>query len=140
NVSDCRFITGIIGLLDPATRRLTYVNAGHHAPFLITDTGVEQVKMSPTIPLGLDAATAYESATLNLASRPSTLVFFTDGVTEAENESEAPYGLERLGEVLQTVAEKAPAELVARVDASIRQYVRNQPQTDDITVMALRLD
>ncbi len=141
NAVDSRFITGIFGLLDVPARRFRYVVAGHQPPYLLRGTdGAEELKLEAGLPLGVEPTFNYEVEELVLPAEPLTLFFYTDGVTEAENERGEMFLDERLGDVLASNADAPPAELVTRVRRSIKQFTRNQPQSDDITILAVRLD
>ncbi|HUN82472.1 MAG TPA: GAF domain-containing SpoIIE family protein phosphatase, partial [Phycisphaerae bacterium] len=139
NVGSGRFITGIFGLLDPNARKLTYVNAGHLAPYLLRPSGFEKVQMEPSLPLGVDCDFPYEIGTLDLSPAPVTLLTFTDGIPDAENEQGESFGPQRLEDSLKANLDQPPGELVARIRRSIKQFTRNQPQTDDITLLAIQL-
>jgi sigma-B regulation protein RsbU (phosphoserine phosphatase) len=83
-----RFTTALLGEYDPATRQLTYVNAGHNAPVIRRDNGrgeavIERLPASG-VPFGISPDAAYLTATVELARRDA-LVLFTDGVVEAFN-------------------------------------------------------
>ena len=141
NIGDSRFITGMFGLLDPAARVFRYCNAGHPPPYLIRGRHrLEKVAMEPALPLGVDAAYAYEAASLDLPDRPTTLLAFTDGVPDAEDEDGAQYGEPRLIAALQANLSQPSDELVARLRRSIKQFTRNEPLTDDITLLAVELE
>jgi len=140
NVTECRFITGIIGLLDFQTRRFTCVNAGHPAPYLIAGGAVKPVPMPPALPLGLEIDAVYDPIVVEFPPGPATLVMFSDGVPDAENEAGENYGLSRLADVLATNIDKRPTDLVGRVRTSIKQFSRGYTQNDDITILAARLD
>ena len=66
-----------------------------------------------------------------------TVVFATDGVTEAFDAGRAMYGRARLVERLARAPASRPAELVADLEADVARFVRGAPQSDDITVVAL---
>lgn len=140
NLSDSRFITAIFGLLDPAARRFTYVNAGHLPPYLIRENqGADVVEMRPSFPIGVMEDAEYETQEIIFPKTPSTLLFYTDGVTEAINEQGELFSDERLAGTLQANLSQPPKELVTRVRRSVKQFTRSHPQTDDITLVALRL-
>ena len=140
NVSEGRFITGIIGLLDPARRQYTCITAGHPAPYLIEGGTVRQIATAPALPFGLEPDYDYEPQTIELAGAPSMLVMFSDGVPDAENDANGYYGLERLAEVLKGSTDRSTSDVVGRIRTSIRQFTRNHPQTDDITILAMQLE
>lgn len=140
NIADSRFITAMFGLLDPAARRFTYVNAGHLAPYLIRENqeaGIVEIR--PGFPLGVQNDEKYETQEIIFPKTPSTLLLYTDGVTEAINEQGELFSDERLAGVLQANLSQPPNELITRVRRSIKQFTRSHPQTDDITLVALRL-
>jgi len=89
-----KFVTLVYGVLDPATRTLTFANAGHLHPLFIDDEGARYVDTERGLPLGLSCGD-YSETTVPL-SPGSRLVFYSDGITEAVNEAEEEYGLERL--------------------------------------------
>jgi sigma-B regulation protein RsbU (phosphoserine phosphatase) len=141
NVSDSRFITGIFALLDPAARTFAYLNAGHPAPYLLRPGGrVEQAEMETTFPLGIEPDLPCYPGVLELSDTPVTLFMFTDGVHDAENEQGQMFGQDRLLRALQAHTDLPPADLVTRIRHSIKQFTRNHPPTDDITMVAIRLE
>jgi phosphoserine phosphatase RsbU/P len=139
NVCDARFITAVFGLLDPKAGRLTYVNAGHLGPYLLHEDGAEKVNPEPSLPLGIEEDFCYASGVLDFGQRPATLFLYTDGVPEAENDQAKQYGEERLAGALRGSLGHDPTELVSRIRRSIKQFTRNQPPSDDITMLAIRL-
>ena len=140
NVTDCRFITGIIGLLDTAARRFTCINAGHPPPYMLAGGAARPVPMPPALPLGLETDAVYEPTVVDFPPGPATLVMFSDGVPDAENEAGEDYSLTRLADVLATNLDRRPTDLVGRVRTSIKQFSRGYTQNDDITILAARLE
>ena len=62
---------------------------------------------------------------------------YTDGIAEATNANKELYGSERLVRVLKKHGEAAPAEILREVDAAVNEFVREAPQFDDMTMLAL---
>lgn len=140
NVRDSKFITGIFGLLDPKSGRFTYVNAGHMGPYILRGEGVEHVPTEDArLPLGIEADEKYQAETIDCSKGPLTLFFYTDGVSEAENPAGEQFGEPRLAEQLKSCRDEMPDEIILRVRRSIKQFVRNHPQSDDITLVAVRI-
>ncbi len=103
-----RFTTTFLAEYDPASRSLTYVNAGHNAPILRRQTGaIERLEVGG-IPLGIQENAPYESGTVTLQSG-DWLVIFTDGVIEAENVRNEEYGEARLLTMLHANVAVPPA-------------------------------
>ena len=116
--------------------RLTYTNAGHNAPILLTGGGVQRLTVGGTI-LGAFADAAFDEATINL--RPlDTLVLFTDGVTEARSVSDEEFGEERLLTCLTDVGTDPPIAVLNRIVASVQAFAHDADQNDDITITVSR--
>jgi sigma-B regulation protein RsbU (phosphoserine phosphatase) len=91
-----RFVTMVYGVLDPAKRTLTFANAGHLRPLLMIGVSAQFLDVERGIPLGLGSGDFSEDG--SAASPDSRLVFYSDGITEAENQADEEYGLARLQE------------------------------------------
>jgi serine phosphatase RsbU (regulator of sigma subunit) len=95
NVGGQRFTTAFLAELDPVTRQLTYVNAGHNWPVLQRASGEVQRLQTGGLPLGLMRNTRYECGEATLTPGDLLLVF-TDGLVEAEDDKEEEYGESRM--------------------------------------------
>ncbi len=132
-----RFTTAVLAEYEPATRRLSYVNAGHNAPILRRANGDMEKLDIGGVPLGIVSAAAYETSTKDL-NAGDALIFFTDGVVEAFDENGAEFGDERWLAAIRGLPEVTAQEslqfLMTRVDA----FVGVTRQSDDITCMIFR--
>ena len=135
-----RFVTFFWAVLDGETGGLSWVNAGHNAPFVVRASGRIERLASGGPPLGVLAAPAYREERTSLA-RGDLLVVFTDGVTEAEDASEVEYGDERLGTLVREAAGQgeAPRDVCGRVLDAVEAFEAGAEQKDDITVVAARM-
>jgi len=97
-----RFTTAVLGEYNPVTRRLTYVNAGHNAPILRRTNGDLLQLDVGGLPLGIESSVVYQTAELELQPGDA-LIFFTDGVVEAFNETGAEFGNERWNGVIRSL-------------------------------------
>jgi phosphoserine phosphatase RsbU/P len=139
NTGGNKFVTFFWGTLDLPTRTLTYVNAGHNPPFLLRKSGVfERLDRGGMILGVLDAPPPYEQASITL-SADDVLVLFTDGVSEAMNAEAVEYGEARLEEVVRRVASHGAQEVVDAIQQDVIQHAAGAPQSDDITLMVLRM-
>jgi len=133
-----RFTTAFFGEFDPASRALTYINAGHNNPVLLRATGSIERLASGGLPLGIQSDAAYETATVTL--QPGDwLVIFTDGLVEAINASGEEFDEQRLLPILQSAGNATPEQLLRRVMSSLDLFVGNTPQHDDVTSMVIRV-
>jgi hypothetical protein len=135
--SGLRFTTAFLAEFDPATRGLTYINAGHNPPILRRNSGAIERLTNGGLPLGMWADKTYETG--NVILQPGDwLVIFTDGVAEAENGLKEEYGEERMLNVLQSSAGATPDELLRRMMSDLEAFVGPTPQHDDITCMLVK--
>jgi len=90
-----KFVTMVYAVLDPATRTLTFANAGHLSPLLVTNgSEIRFLETVSGLPLGVICG-SFSEATLHLPEG-SRLLFYSDGITEAANQDEEEYGEARL--------------------------------------------
>jgi len=132
-----RFTTAFLAEYDPATRALSYVNAGHNPPMLCRRSGALERLKAGGLPIGIQADAAYQSDSVTLAPG-DWLVVFTDGVVEAVNTRGEEYGEARLLASVATSSEAAPQEMMRRILADLDAFVGNTPQHDDVTCLLLK--
>lgn len=134
------FVTAWLGVLEIPTGKLTYVNAGHNPPVVRTWGGQLTFlrKISGFILAG-SIKTAYRQYTAYL-SDGDRIFLYTDGVTEAMNEQNEQYGEDRLMHCLTAADEQTTASQIIRdVGADIKKFTGDAEQSDDITMVALRM-
>jgi serine phosphatase RsbU (regulator of sigma subunit) len=98
DIPEGMFVTCFYTILDPATGRLIYANAGHDVPFWRTRDGVKELR-ARGMPLGLMPGMSYEEAEIRLTPN-ETILFYTDGLVEAHNTEHEMFGLPRLEELI----------------------------------------
>jgi sigma-B regulation protein RsbU (phosphoserine phosphatase) len=123
-----KFVTMVYAVLDPAKRNVVFANAGHLHPLFIDCQGEHFVETERGLPLGLGCGD-YSETEITL-SPGSKLVFYSHGITEAENAKQEEYGLCRLAEH----AAKPEASAVSIVD-DVRAYANGFGVRDDATVV-----
>jgi sigma-B regulation protein RsbU (phosphoserine phosphatase) len=126
-----RFVTMIYGVLDPAKRTLTFANAGHLRPLLITGGSAQFLDVERGIPLGLGPG-GFSEVEVNLPVG-SRLVFYSDGITEAENPMDEEYGLARLQEHFSRADASAESLL-----ADVRSFANGAGLRDDASVILVK--
>jgi sigma-B regulation protein RsbU (phosphoserine phosphatase) len=138
NMADM-FVTLWLGLLEISSGRLEYVNAGHNPPLIKSRGGSATFLVSPPdlVLAGADD-TIYRRRETRLAEG-DTLFLYTDGITEAENTAGAFYGKERLRDFLDARGDLQVRELLPRLRADIAEFCAGAEQSDDITMLALRV-
>ena len=137
SLNGLRFTTAVLSEYNPASRKLTYVNAGHNAPILRRANGTLETLEVGGLPLGIRLDRNYETASLELRAGDA-LIFFTDGVVEAFNESGEEFGNERWLSAIRNLpdwdAQQTLQFLMKRVD----EFAGATRQADDITCLVFR--
>jgi len=137
SLNGLRFTTAVLSEYNPLSRNLTYVNAGHNAPILRRANGTLETLEAGGLPLGIQSAAKYETASLELKPGDA-LIFFTDGVVEAFNESGEEFGNARWLSAIRDLpdwdAQQTLQFLIKRVD----EFVGATRQSDDITCLVFR--
>lgn len=135
--SPTKFVTMVVGVLDPVTGVVDYTNAGHVSPLVVRRSGIEELSSTDMI-VGLFADATYRTQRTSLKPGEA-LVLFTDGVTEAENGAEDQLGIEPVCEALALFDATTPEQIVSAVEATVMSFAGNVSATDDLTVMALQM-
>lgn len=134
-----QFATFFLAVLHEPTLTLRFTNAGHNFPVLQRASGERVLLEKGGCVVGLLEGPEFEEETITLAPG-DRIVFYTDGVSEAEREGGEMFGEERLYELLDRAPRELPAErLVEHVLAGVRAHLDGVEPGDDITVMALRV-
>ncbi len=128
------YATLFVGVLNPATRELRYVNAGHNPQFILRAGPRLEKMFSSGLPVGLLAGRGYAEA--RAALEPGDrLFFYTDGCVEAENRQGEMFTTERLEALLLAAA--GEADVLARVEAEISAFRAGREPFDDATMMVV---
>ena len=134
------FVTVFYGVLDPGSGMLTYCNAGHNPPFLLgEEPGARNWALTGTgLPLGVLEEEIWEPRSVRLDGG-STLVLYTDGVTETGDPQEEMFGKERLLGVLKAAQGASAQGILDTVLSAVHEFAADSPhsQHDDITIMVL---
>lgn len=135
-----KFVTLFFALLDPDGHRLHYTNAGHNPPILLSDKQAQPLDVGGPV-LSILASIPYQEAKLDLHSG-DLLVIYSDGFSEAMNRRFEEFGEERLLEVVTAARdlELSPEEVIERSFEAVRQHSDGAPQTDDMTMVALKVE
>src|SRR5262249_30298637 len=135
---ECMFVTVFCVLLDTRTGEAECCSAGHNPPLFYSSNGaIEFMEGTPGLLIGFEENLRYESKTVRL-SPGDTLFLYTDGVTEAENAKQEPFTEERLKASVCQRRLLGLEQIIAGVRQDITQFTQGQPQSDDLTLLALR--
>ncbi len=137
-----RYATLWYAQVDPATRALEYVNAGHNPPLLLSprsggEVEVERLETGGTV-VGLLQGFSYEQGRVEMRSG-DLLVAFTDGISEAENAAGEDWGEQRLIAAARAAMGGTAAETIRALMEAADAFVAGAPQHDDMTLVVVRV-
>jgi serine phosphatase RsbU (regulator of sigma subunit) len=139
------FVTAFFGVLDPSSGELTYSNAGHNPPYLLSansksDNGHNVKGLKRTgIPIGIDEDATWDQATVTLTPG-DCLLLYTDGIPEAENGNGEFYEERVLVDVAKKNLGRSAEDMQVSILNSLKDFIGDTPQSDDITLMILVRD
>lgn len=132
------FVTIFYGVLDLPRGRLRYTCAGHNPPLLIRADGETVVElMTPGMALGV-LEDAHLDETEVTVEEGDVLVCYTDGITEAINANEEPFGVPRLMQTVVANRERGADEIVRAINDSLLAFTGDHRPFDDVTLVVLK--
>jgi sigma-B regulation protein RsbU (phosphoserine phosphatase) len=137
------FVSMFYAVLDTAEKTLTFARAGHNPGIMISQKdGSNQALNTDGIALGLEEGTVFnkmlKEQTIKL-SPGDTLVFYTDGFTEAMNLFQDEYGEERFISLISSNRNLSAQGLIDVLVKSIEDFSKEAPQHDDMTVVVIKI-
>ena len=132
------FVTLLYAVYDPATGELTYANGGHNSPLIVHVDGTSTVLPGTNgIALGVMPDMNYDERTVSI-SPGDAVVFYTDGVTEAINETGEEFGMDRLHQVFAANPPRDSRSATEAVFRAVNEFAGTASQFDDITCLTFR--
>jgi sigma-B regulation protein RsbU (phosphoserine phosphatase) len=132
-----RYATFFFGVYDPASRELSYVNAGHNPPMIFRGSNVLRLEEGGPV-IGLLCPARYEQASVTLQSG-DTMVLFTDGVSEAMNPADQEFDEARLMDAVRSGAALDASTLIDHIMKACDEFAAGAPQHDDMTLVVVRV-
>jgi sigma-B regulation protein RsbU (phosphoserine phosphatase) len=139
-ISDTRadlFVSVFYGVWEPKIGRIRFANAGHNPPILHTPGLQTQIIHPHGMVLGVDLDLSYDNYEVEL-SPGNTFVLYTDGVTEAFDPQDQPFGLSRLESCLMGEADLPAQDLADIITERVFAHQGQRDLSDDLTVLTLR--
>jgi phosphoserine phosphatase RsbU/P len=131
-----KFVTMILITIDPEAETLQFINAGHNPCYVLTGGRIEQLK-SHGLPIGILGTSRYMTQTRPFPAG-STVVLYSDGITEAENVEGDEFENDRLEALLADHAGDSAADIRDAIAAAVDAFVGEAPQKDDETLVIAR--
>lgn len=132
-----QFMSLVCGVLDTSRKTFTYSNAGHPAPLLWRNRTVTELE-SHGLLLGVLEETEYGTSTISL-KQDDTLVFFSDGISEAMSRRRSMFRSQGITETLKKVGNRSAAEILQAVHHNLQLHINGSGDADDRTLLILRI-
>jgi PAS domain S-box-containing protein len=137
---DAGFITLLMLRIDPRTRTLRYVNAGHPPGWVLDRSGAVKSSLDAlSMPLGVDADAEFPTGGPVLLEPGGVIVSATDGAVEARSSDGAQFGKERVLEVVRQRLDSPHEEIAKSLRAAIREFTGTASSLDDITFVLAKV-
>lgn len=131
------FATLFVGVLDLATGLLSYSNAGHEKPIIVTGKDMRYLSMTANVPIGIVEGKEYKTQKADIAAGDMILLY-TDGLTEAMNAGEELFGLKRIENAICGVGFVDPKQLLDTMKRTVSIFVNGAEQSDDLTMLVIK--
>lgn len=132
-----QYITFVAVIFDPRIGKLKFVNAGHNPPLLVRSNGT--IEELPPTGLILGALTNMPYEELSIEFRlGDLLVLYTDGVSEAMNDTEDEYGEERIKQIAIHLRNESAVRIVTEIENDVERFCGRIPMEDDSTMVVIR--
>ncbi len=138
------FLTMSYGVLDPRTRTLSWIRAGH-GPALIwrNSTGAIETLLPPGMAVGIPMHEAFARSLALAETRfepGDVFVFATDGFTEAMDQDDEEFGMERMARQLQAAGPKGPDAVISAIRTAVAAHRKGVPVADDQSLLVIAAD
>lgn len=132
------YATLFVAILDPVSRVLRYVNAGHNPQYVLgADRRLDRMP-STGLPVGMLAGRGYREERVQLAAG-DVLFFYTDGCVEVENDRDEMLGIEELESLLVGADAGGTEDVLVRVESAVHSFRGVRDLFDDATMMAVKV-
>jgi sigma-B regulation protein RsbU (phosphoserine phosphatase) len=133
-----QFVTVLYGILDVRTRIFSYARAGHEPPLILhADGTVERIPHNAGMALGLWDTITLDKGAVELPSG-STLLLFTDGLTDCRDTTGESFGLERVKTILSGLSDISAQHTCDHLLGKLINFQDGSKQDDDVTLVAIR--
>jgi phosphoserine phosphatase RsbU/P len=132
----CMFVTMFCGILDVQTGRVDFSNAGHNLPYVVSNGTVTALTNPGGMALGVAHSANLRAGHIVLRAG-DRLVLYTDGVTDAMDESEEFFSQARLETTLQGGSAQSIKAVVEEVVSEVRRFCTGAPQADDMALLVV---
>ncbi|MBN2365459.1 MAG: GAF domain-containing protein [Calditrichaeota bacterium] len=137
STDDRKFATLFYGILDMEKHQILYSNAGHDNPFLVkTNTNIERLSTGGVV-LGFVPEFSFEEENVDFPPG-SMLVLYSDGVSEAMNNTGEEFGEKRIADIIVDCRKESAEAIIREILDKVNHYVDSSLKMDDMTIMVIK--
>lgn len=137
NTAANKFATLFYAILNTDKNELTYCNAGHNPPFLISEKNKSKELTAGGVVAGIAASFPFTEVTITFYP-DDLLVIYSDGITEAMNRDEEEFGEERLKTIIEKNRHAYAENLIEIIFDAVKAFSKNVSQSDDMTLVVIK--
>lgn len=139
SIDEAMFVTLVFAKLDPDSRALQYISAGHPTAYILDAAGeVKRGLKSTGLPLGMAADTVFRPSERIILEPGDIVLLLTDGIVEARARGDLSFGVERALDIVRTNRHRTARDIVESLCREARDFSRPMEPADDITVVVLK--
>ncbi|HZO09706.1 MAG TPA: GAF domain-containing SpoIIE family protein phosphatase, partial [Myxococcota bacterium] len=138
DLGDGKFMSMVVGHLDPKKRILTYANAGQTPPLLLREGGETRTLGGTGLALGIEKGVTYTGQPAVELVPGDVLLWYTDGLVEARNPAGEEFGNDRVIRVIRDHKDASAKQLLTELRKAVGAFVGSDQLEDDLTLVALR--
>ncbi len=131
------FITAVIGVVNPASGLIEFVNAGHPPPLLIGGEVRSLSEEHNSLPLGVEPGDTYHVTRIERDPHHDAVLLYTDGLTEAASREREWLGVEGVVDALRQLPERNTGAVIRASRAAVKKHLGGAAPVDDMTLLAL---
>ncbi len=134
------FVTALLGRLDPKSRSLTYLNAGHPAAIVLDSAGEVKARLASSgPPFAILPQVSFAASDPVELSDGDLVFFYTDGLVEVHRPGQPLFGIHRVLQIIQANRDRTAAEIIESLYAAVCQYAQPGKPHDDITAVVVKV-
>lgn len=140
DAEDDMYVTMFMGIIDINTGIMTFTNAGHPYPLVIHENGETNfLSKYPDVPIGILENHNFSEHTYTIRKNNS-LLFYTDGITDAENPAGQFYGKDQLVSCIKNMSQHSPKQIIQAILEDHKRHIASRKQSDDLTLLIIRFN
>jgi len=135
------FVTLFYTVIDPSSRTIEWVRAGHDPALLLYPDRHECLELyGKGVALGIDDSLRYESNTVEISAEKQLIVIGSDGAWEAQNARGEMFGKDQLKKILMENCDDDIQKLIDLINKEIDIFLEGTPPQDDITFVVIKIN